>query len=220
MFDIVFDLDGTLVDSKKSVFETYYKTFAAKKFFPSSGLDERVFSLPLDKSLVLLFPNENAQTLEMLKEAFISEYDSRGFRHVQVFPQVEELLSRLKVGGHRLFIATSKRSKITKLLVRELGWEELFIDLRSPDSYSNIFNSKAEIIQSLMMEWHMNREDVLYVGDSDADEVAADEIKISFAKAAWGLATEKGLEQNKSNAAGLLNPLDLIAYLDHLKAGL
>lgn len=220
MFDIVFDLDGTLVDSKKSVFETYYKTFAATKFFPAAGLDERVFSLPLDKSLALLFPNENTQTLEILKEAFISEYDSRGFRHVQAFPQVEELLSRLKVGGHRLFIATNKRSKITKLLVRELEWEEFFIDLRSPDSNSNIFSSKAEIIRSLMVEWHMNRENVMYVGDSDADEVAADEIKISFAKAAWGLAIEKNLEQNTPDAAGLLNPLDLIAHLDHLKAGL
>lgn len=183
---IVFDLDGTLVDSSNGILFSLSEAFNENSCILSAPLTSALIGPPLGETLSLLCPRADKSKLNSLSSSFKSHYDTIGFRRTVPFPGVYEMLHSLVNAGITLHIATNKRMSPTSQIVDLMGWSSLFDLVLSPDSVSPALPNKAAILNKLLTEANLGAQDCLYIGDRLDDYNAALEIEIPFALAEWG----------------------------------
>lgn len=183
---IVFDLDGTLVDSSNGILFSLSEAFNKSSCVPSAPLTSALIGPPLSETLSLLCPRVEKSELNSIASFFKSHYDTIGFRRTIPFPGVDEMLHSLVNAGITLHIATNKRIFPTSQIVNLMGWSSLFDLVLSPDSVNPALPSKAAILDKLLAEANLVPKDCLYIGDRLDDYNAALEIGIPFALAEWG----------------------------------
>ncbi len=183
---LLFDLDGTLVDSSRGVLSSLSAALERSGCTPCQALTPKLIGPPLLETLQLLCPNLEAKVLEQLTTDFKDHYDSTGFQQTNQFAGVEKMLQSLAYAKIPLHIATNKRKLPTSRIVKLMGWSALFDLVISPDSVSPVLQSKTAILSTLLVEANLDAKDCLYIGDRYDDYKAAEEIGISFALAEWG----------------------------------
>ena len=108
---VVFDLDGTIVDSKSNIIWAVNEV-ARIMGLPAPPADEvpRVIGLSLTEALARLFPDIDPTTLQMLdreyREAFVRMRASPGYQE-PLFEGTLEVLDQLDKAGFLLGIRTS-----------------------------------------------------------------------------------------------------------------
>ena len=183
---IIFDLDGTLVDSSSGILFSLSETFNESSRILSAPLTSALIGPPLGETLRLLCPLAEEPELASLTSSFKSHYDTLGFKRTIPFPGVDEMLQSLAKAEITLHIATNKRKRPTSQIVDLMGWSSLFDLVLSPDSVDPALPSKAAILDKLLAEASLDAQDCLYIGDRLDDYNAAKEIGIPFALAEWG----------------------------------
>lgn len=184
---IIFDLDGTLVDSAPSILASLAQAFADCGLQPRVPLTASLIGPPLRATLVNLFdgaPDE--ATLDRLTTTFKRHYDSQGYRQTQAFAGVEPMLRSLVAAGLNLHIATNKRALPTRLILDHLGWSELFGQVYALDSFNPAIPHKADLLARLLADTGLAAGDCAYVGDRAEDGQAARANHLPFFWAAWG----------------------------------
>ena len=126
----VFDIDGTLVDSRASILQA--ATEAARDLgLPDPHYDRvrQIVGLSLPHALAVLEPDLGPAELERFTEAFRASF-GRMFdagHEEPLYPGAMETLRRLHRDGWRLSLATGQnRRGVARNLMRE-GWGELFV---------------------------------------------------------------------------------------------
>ena len=183
---IIFDLDGTLVDSSSGILFSISEAFNESSRILSAPLTSELIGPPLGQTLRLLCPLAEEPELASLASSFKSHYDTMGFKRTIPFPGVDEMLQSLAKAEITLHIATNKRKRPTSQIVDLMGWSSLFDLVLSPDSVNPALPSKAAILDKLLAEASLDAQDCLYIGDRLDDYNAAQEIGIPFALAEWG----------------------------------
>jgi len=183
---VIFDLDGTLVNSSHGILTSLAAAFDTNGLKPAQPLSSELVGPPLRETLCLLCPKPNDAALEQLTISFKSHYDTTGFRKTIPFPQVEEMLQSLAKAKIPLHIATNKRHRPTIQILEALAWSDMFDKVLSPDSFYPTLSSKAAILTQLLIESNLAAEECLYIGDRFDDYNAAKEVGIPFALAEWG----------------------------------
>lgn len=183
--DIVFDLDGTLIDSASSILASMQAAFDEAGIAPSALLTPALIGPPLAQTLRALLPDGEERALPGLVEGFKRHYDAAGYRESQVYPGVPEMLAALGRMSQRLHIATNKRIAPTRRIVEHLGWSGLFTGgVYALDFYTPALAHKTAMLQRL-------RESLadpvpIYVGDRAEDAEAAQACGMLFLWASWG----------------------------------
>lgn len=180
---IIFDLDGTLVDSADGILTAFAAAFAALGLQPQQALDHRLIGPPLQPTLRLLAGNDDPALLGRLTETFKANYDSEGYKRTRVYAGIEDLLASL--AGRPLFIATNKRHVPTEGLMNFLGWRKYFQATASLDTLQPAAPNKAALIHHLLERFDLPAH-TLYVGDRADDGLAAAAAGIPFFHATWG----------------------------------
>ncbi len=186
MANIVFDLDGTLVDSSESIIKTYETIIFEGGHKPAKLLGSELVGPSLEEALLQLLPGSSDETIQQLKKKYIALYDNENYRLVKPVLGIEQALIQLKSCRYDLYIATNKRKKITKTIVEMFGWSGHFDAIYSLDSRNPPFKSKDETLGALMSEHGLSNIDTVYVGDTQADHVAAKNNNLKFIMVDWG----------------------------------
>ena len=184
---IIFDLDGTLVDSAPSILASLAQAFADCGLQPRVPLTANLIGPPLRDTLANLYAGapDNA-ALDRLTAAFKRHYDSQGYRQTQAFDGVEPMLRSLAAAGLDMHIATNKRALPTRLILDHLGWSELFGQVYALDSFSPAMPHKAALLARLLADTGLSAGNCAYVGDRAEDGQAARANHLPFFWAAWG----------------------------------
>ena len=126
----VFDIDGTLVDSRASIFRASCEA-AQTLGLPEPSYDRvrQIVGLTLDRALHVLEPSltdaELADFVAAFQASFRAMYDAG--HQEELYPGVMETLRRLKRDGWRLSLATGQnRRGVARNLARP-EWSELFL---------------------------------------------------------------------------------------------
>lgn len=183
---VLFDLDGTLIDSAPAILASYRDAFAALGQRPVRPIDDSIVGPPLAETLQLLTGSEDAALLTALADAFKASYDSEGYRHTGVYAGIAELLDTLAAAGCRLAIATNKRLHPTRLILQHLGWQARFDAVYALDLFEPRLPDKATMLARLLADQGIAREQAVYVGDRAEDGHAAEANQLPFIAASWG----------------------------------
>ncbi len=184
--DIIFDLDGTLVDSAPSILSCMSAALSSHGIEPIVPLTDALIGPPLKDTLCKISGVQDPAALDAMAESFKTHYDTAGYRETSVYPEVHRMLESLVAAGLSLHIATNKRVLPTHQIIRHLGWSELFRSVYATDSRSPAFSGKGEMIEYLMTMERLDASSVIYVGDRRDDELAALKNGVQFIAVMWG----------------------------------
>jgi phosphoglycolate phosphatase len=186
LLTILFDLDGTLVDSSLGILNSLEAAFMNSSCTPVKPFSSELIGPPLRETLCLLAGTSDPELLDLLSTNFKIHYDTVGFQLTTPFPGTGQMIENLAAAEISLNIATNKRQRPTSQILRLLGWSTMFDLVLSPDSFRPTLSSKAAILSKLLSEANLSAENCLYIGDRFDDYNAALKVGMPFALAEWG----------------------------------
>jgi phosphoglycolate phosphatase len=185
--DIIFDLDGTLVDSSLGVLDALQYSFKENGIETQIPLRSNIIGPPLKQMIInILGETISSNLLESIEGAFKNYYDSSGIFKTKPFDGVSIMLDLLAAQGHMLYIATNKRCKPTSSLMNHLSWNKYFCRVYSLDSINPEANDKADLISKIIEFHNLQKSNTIYVGDKKEDLDAANLCNVRFIGAKWG----------------------------------
>ncbi|HEX6734122.1 MAG TPA: HAD hydrolase-like protein [Azonexus sp.] len=183
---ILFDLDGTLIDSAPAILASFREAFAQSGIVPARAIDESVIGPPLVETLQLLSGSDDPVLVARLAEAFKASYDSTGYQATAAYAGVGALLAELAGAGLSLSIATNKRIHPTRLILGHLGWLSHFTHIYALDLYTPRLPDKAAMIGRLLADQGIPKDQAIYIGDRSEDGESAAANGLPFIAATWG----------------------------------
>jgi phosphoglycolate phosphatase len=171
---IIFDLDGTLIDSAPQIHDVANQVFAAKGLAPLTFATVRGAIGNGVGVLVSRLLQSQGQTTTgplhaNLVESFVKIYEE-AFDLTTLYPGVPDALADLRAAGHRLGICTNKPEGPARAVLRHFGLGETFdvviggdtLPVRKPDP------------APLLVAWRaLDAGPALFVGDSEVDAETA-----------------------------------------------
>ena len=212
---LLFDLDGTLVDSAPDL------AGAANDLRALHGL------LPLDLSLLRPMVGSGARGMvgvafgiappdprfDALRDAFLDGYARRLLRHTQVFDAMARVLDDLDARGHRWGIVTNKAMRFTAPIVDGLGLSARAVVVIAGDTTPHAKPHPAPLLEAARRAG-VAPERCAYVGDDLRDVQAGKAAGMTTVAAAWGYLGQGEPVQAWAADAVLDSPDQLLQWLD------
>ncbi|MDW8294840.1 MAG: HAD-IA family hydrolase [Aquificaceae bacterium] len=180
---VLFDLDGTLIDSYRDIGIHLNRTL---KDFGKPQIDiEGVRHLIGGGARELLRNFFTDGLLEEALEVFRGYYLAEPVIHTRPFKGIQEVLERAKDRGVRLAVVTNKMEELSRLILKELGLMDYFFLLVGGDTYSEKKPSPLPLLETLKVLGVSPRE-ALMVGDTETDLKAGRLAGTKRGLALWG----------------------------------
>lgn len=183
---VIFDFDGTLVDSAPAIIATLERTVLKHGLQPLRQAGRDMIGPPLLATLSGYTGVSDVALLEALAHSFKQVYDSEGIEATLLYPGIAPLLQQLQSSGCRLWLATNKRQRPTELLLDKFGLRPLFSSVYCLDTRQPPYADKTRMLIELLGEQGIKAADAVYVGDTCHDERAAAGAGLAFIGVAWG----------------------------------
>ncbi|AWH84845.1 HAD family hydrolase [Flavobacterium album] len=205
---IVFDFDGTLVDSR-GIFLSLYNALAAKYGYAPMTADNLEYLRGLsigERCKVLKVP---MYRLPFLASAVIKGYKA-AIPSLQFNEGMQEMLRSLSAQGMPFAILSSNsKSNIKEFFtLREMAVDAVYTS-------SKIFG-KDKMLQKFLKDKSLDASEILYVGDEARDIIACKKARVKVAWVSWGYdshAAITGLEPDH-----IINyPSELLEIIDPVK---
>lgn len=202
--NILFDLDGTLIDSAEGI------QFAIESAVASVLPDRQIPNLklfigpPVRKILEQILPDVRSEVLDKIIRQFREIYDEYGWKKSILYENARETIEYLNRQNIKTWIVTNKPNIPTIKTINHLEINHLFTKIFSLDSQVPHFQSKKEMVEFLMQEYKLNPSTTLLVGDSKDDAIAANSNGLHFTWASYGYGT---LAQSNSSTITELSQL-------------
>jgi len=170
---IVFDLDGTLVDTAPDLIDTLNAVFAREGVPPvpyetARGLIGGGARVMIARGIAaegrVLAPTE----LERLFADFIAHYSIHIADRSRPFPGLIETLDRLAASDHRLAVCTNKLERLSVLLLQRLGLADRFAVVCGQDTFG-IQKPDPEVLRRTIAAAGGNVQRAVMIGDSLTD---------------------------------------------------
>lgn len=202
---VVFDIDGTLIDSEKAVLKSLQKTILEEKGIKES-LDDLRFALGIPGKVALSkFEIEDLENVEEKWDKYLMEY----FDEITLFDGIKEVVQELKLKGINLGIITSKTKKEYENEFIRFGIESYFdVIVCADDTLKHKPNSDP--MDKYLQVTGAKREETIYIGDSIYDIQCSKNAGIDSALALWGAE-----DSDEFNSTYKLNkPKDILDILN------
>lgn len=184
--NIIFDLDGTIVDSAPLIVECFREVLRRAGKLEGAQLDYSLIGPPLRESMARLSGSEDPADAVRLVDEFRLLYDQQVAERTPAYADMEQLFASLKEAGFVLHVATNKLEHPTRKILVHLGLAGIFENIYAIDSAVPAYASKAEMIAALPADSGINPGAAVYVGDKREDGEAADRNELRFFAVAWG----------------------------------
>jgi phosphoglycolate phosphatase len=208
----VFDLDGTLVDSRPAIEKAAQRAISAVVPAYRGRCITAAIGPPIRTMFQQAAGELDARTLDQLVAAFRSAYDRETCLETPAYAGAAEMLSNIAAQGAASYVLTNKPRAPTLRILAHLGLDQHLLEILTPDSPTTPFASKAEALRSLMHRHKLGASDVLMVGDSGDDALAASACGVAFAAALYGYG---GLHKvaDRKNWLIIESPQDILLFL-------
>ncbi|NLZ68907.1 MAG: HAD family hydrolase, partial [Spirochaetales bacterium] len=121
-------------------------------------------------------------------------YESHYATYSRAYPGIVELLVKLKEKGYGLGVISNKTETLVKLIVNELFPDNLFSYIGGGCDKIALKPDEAPLDKALTT-LSINKDDVLYFGDSEVDNQFIENCKIKGGIVTWGFRSRSLLEE-------------------------
>jgi phosphoglycolate phosphatase-like HAD superfamily hydrolase len=194
--NVIFDLDGTLVDSYEDIAACLESAFQRVGVTPEKTLVRSLIGPSLVDLVPMLVPQASLEARARIIQEFRSAYDTSSYPGTRPMPGVQELLTKLWEKKIPTFVATSKVEKPSRRILESLGWTQ-FQDLVATDSISERLMNKAEILNQISKTWALDPIKTWMIGDTASDIVSAHANGFHGAAYAGGYGDPKELKESQ-----------------------
>jgi phosphoglycolate phosphatase len=188
---VIFDLDGTLIDSRVDLANAVNAT---RMHMGMTTLEnERVYSYVGNGAPVLirraLGPDAPETQVEEALEFFLEYYRDHKLDNTVLYPGVREAIDRLRDAGKRMAVLTNKPVNVSRAIVEGLGVAPHFFRVYGGNSFD--FKKPHPIgVETLMGEAGVGRAATVMVGDSSVDVHTARNAGIACCCVSYGFQPE------------------------------
>lgn len=208
---VLFDLDGTLLDTSKGVIESFF--FVTKKLgypdVPIYDIKEMIGS-PVQKWFIKFFgvsPKLAQEATNLFREYYLVHATTKA----DIYPNVLELLEILSERKISVAVATYKREDCAIAMLNHFGIAKYCSSIHGADNFDKL--KKLEIINICLNELNVERKKVVYVGDTIHDALGAQNAGINFIGVTYGIGFKQHERKNKYQSLGMVDNVIEIAKL-------
>jgi len=193
---LIFDLDGTLLDTVAdlAISTNYALTLCgfptheipAYRFFIGNGINN-LFEKALPEGF------KTSENILQVRQYFLEYYGAHNSEMTVPYSGIAELLQSLQNNGIKLAVASNKYHKATEILI-----QHFFPEIR----FAAVFGQREgipskpdpKIVQDILAITKVNKNEVLYIGDSGVDMQTAQNAGIDAVGVTWGFRPRAELE--------------------------
>ncbi len=190
---LIFDLDGTLLDTLTDI------RAALNEALAQSGFPWR-FSQKECRSLIgngadalihrALKESDAPDAFARLKAAYLPLYAAYQERHTKPFNGLKPTLSYLKARGASLYVCTNKPDELARRIAEAKFGEGFFIEVRGLREGDKP-KPDPSLAEDLIARHGLRKEDCLFIGDSLPDLLTAQNARLPFCLCEWGYGSYK-----------------------------
>jgi len=181
---VMFDLDGTLLDSYDSIAKTLKDTLS---HFGLEQVPDKEIETMIGPRVYDTFRNRFGRTHEESTEMtdwFRDDYVKEHLFDATLYPGIIELLKELKSKGFMTAIVTNKRYDYTEDLANHFGLTQYFDKVYGTDFKNTV--QKHQLIERCLSELDVKKEDAVMIGDTHFDKDAAEKCDVDFIPVSYG----------------------------------
>ena len=211
---VLFDLDGTLLDTLEDIADSANRVLASRGF-PTRPLAVHKAAVGdgARKLMERVLPevNRNPETIQDCFTAFRKDYGDHWNVKTRPYPGVTSMLDALEARGLKLAVLSNKPAEFTHKCVQGILSKWIFDPVigaeegrpNKPDP-----SGAFEVVRKL----NISAQEFVYLGDSGVDMKTANAAGMFAVGALWGFRSREELEQNGARVL-LERPQDLISLL-------
>ncbi len=194
---IIFDLDGTLLNT---IADLAQSTNHALRILGYPTHEEPTYKFMVGNGINKLFERalpereRNETNILRVRKEFIPFYDTHNTDRSTPYPGIKELLNHLQRAGCKIAVASNKYQSATSKLV-----SHYFSDINFTAVFGQREGIKTKpdptIIEEIMTISNVEKNEVLYIGDSGVDMQTAVNAGVTSCGVTWGFRPRTELEK-------------------------
>lgn len=183
---IVFDWDGTLMDSQQRILECLK---SAANDCDAAQLDDDTFcdviGLGLKEATAALYPQFSAAEIEQFADRYRYHYLVQNDTHSPLFSGATDTLQHLKDDGYWMGIATGKGRQGLNLVLDKTKLGDFFLSTRcASETFSK---PHPQMLEEIMHELGIDPEQTLMIGDTEYDMQLAQNAGTHYLAVSYGV---------------------------------
>lgn len=208
---ILFDLDGTLIDSIELILSSYHHTLLHHRgSVPPDEIWLSGLGTPLRQQLTKF--TEDPAELDAMAETYRAHNMANHDRLVRAYPGTVEAVGELKKRGAKLAVVTSKLREGALRGLRHCGFDGIFETLVCADDVDRPKPNPEPVMKAVRL-LGVEPSQAAFVGDSRHDLVAGKRAGVTTAAALWGPFDRDALVASEPDL-WLSYPAELVGLLD------
>lgn len=214
---IIFDLDGTLLDTSEGILSSVKYTITK---FKKNELTDAVLKTfvgpPIQTSFLNTYNIDNIEADKMADE-FRNHYKNYDLLKAKPYVYISKVLEILKQKGLKLAVATYKRQDYAETIIQYFGFTR-YIDVICGSDFEGKLSKTDIIIEAIKKSNVENYKDVLMIGDTIFDANGASNVGIDFLGVTYGFGF-KDDQYFKDNSMAYVakNATDILNYILRLE---
>lgn len=182
---VLFDLDGTLLDSSEGVLASVLYTIEQLKYPPLEHEQLLSFIGPPVRKRIKEVYNLTEDQAVVAMNVFRENYGGDNLLKATVYDGLPDLLTHLRELGVKIGVATYKREDMAKRVLEHCNIAQYFDAICGSDAEAKL--TKADVVQNCLDALgHTQSSSAIMIGDSDNDAIGAASIGLSFIGVSYG----------------------------------
>lgn len=189
---VVFDVDGTLLDTSEGVLSSVKYTIERFGFDMPDDKQLRTFiGPPIQRSFANTF-GLSGDIIQEMTAVFRDRYKGDDLIKALPYEGIYECFDSLESNGIKTAIATYKRDDYAQRIMKHFHFDDHTKIIHGADDNNKL--SKSDIIEICINESGIAKEKILMVGDTDNDAIGAEGIGVDFLAVTFGFGFKPGEE--------------------------
>ena len=193
---IIFDLDGTLLDTLEDLTDSV--NFALNKYsYPQKSIDsvKRAVGSGVRILFQRVLPNgESSEHFEDVISAFKEHYKSNMFNKTHPYDGILEMLRELKLKGIQTAVVSNKFDTAVKDLCKKYFGDLIHVAIGENEAEGVRKKPAPDSVFKAIEQMRVRIEHVIYAGDSETDVQTARNAEIDCIGCAWGFRDKSVLQ--------------------------
>lgn len=206
---LIFDLDGTIIDTKEEIEYTFRRAFQNLGLPFDERKMEKYIGLAVEELIECLLGYYDPEVEKEIKRVYLGLKE----RKIRVFPGMEDVL---KCNGFRKAIYTSKRRDVAIRDLEYVGLANFFSVIVGADDVRKK-KPHGEGVKKVIELTGENKEDAFVIGDTEMDILAAKNAGVKSIAVTWGFRSEDFLRAFEPDFI-VQHPKDILNILSDRKS--